>query len=68
MEVQSRCETCNNLVPDLVMEEHVSTCWAATDNKRVRFKKMSLYPVLCIGVWCLCNVFSFLPELDAVTL
>jgi len=33
-DVQSRCSVCNNLVPDLVYEEHKETCWANTDNKR----------------------------------
>jgi len=33
-DVQSRCTVCNNLVPDLVYEEHKETCWANTDNKR----------------------------------
>jgi len=33
-DVQSRCSVCNNLVPDLVYDEHKQTCWANTDNKR----------------------------------
>ena len=34
-QVQSRCETCNCLVPDLVFDEHRQTCWAKSDTKRV---------------------------------
>jgi len=34
MDVQSRCETCNCLVPDLVFDEHRQTCWAKSDTKR----------------------------------
>ena len=34
-QVQSRCPTCNCLVPDLVFDEHRQTCWAKSDTKRV---------------------------------
>jgi len=34
MDVQSRCPTCNCLVPDLVFDEHRQTCWAKSDTKR----------------------------------
>ena len=37
-QVQSRCETCNCLVPDLVFEEHRQTCWAKSDTKKVVWK------------------------------
>ena len=36
-QVQSRCETCNCLVPDLVFDEHRQTCWAKSDTKQVIF-------------------------------
>ena len=36
-QVQSRCETCNCLVPDLVFDEHRQTCWAKSYTKRVIF-------------------------------
>ena len=41
-QVQSRCETCNCLVPDLVFDEHRQTCWAKSDTKRVFFAFFSL--------------------------
>jgi len=34
MDMQSRCDTCKCLVPDLVFDEHQETCWAKTDNRR----------------------------------
>ena len=34
MEVQSRCDMCSCLVPDLVMEEHKEGCWGNNANKR----------------------------------
>ena len=34
MEVQTRCSMCDCLVPDLVIQEHMETCWANNRNKR----------------------------------
>ena len=41
MDVQTKCSVCDNLIPDLVYDEHKTTCWANTDNKRVSLVELT---------------------------
>ena len=49
-QVQSRCETCNCLVPDLVFDEHRQTCWAKSDTKKVISFALKQYQPKCISI------------------